>query len=296
MKKISIIIPTINRYQDLKNTVGYLKNQTIQNFEIIIIDQTPKQKFQNLESIDNRIIHIWSAIKSASAARNIGIRRADSAILLFLDDDVIIENNTFLATHLQHFEAPKTSGVFGAVLDVNNPNWRSDRHQFSRWKNNGWLFFPPNFNQKAFVKNGGAGNLSVRKSWTIDVGGMNEQYVKGAHREESDFCLRYTKKYGDLIFDPNCYLIHIGNKKGGIRSWNKNIELKAQHNFDGAIYFIFQCVHIFDQPLHWLVTTKYFFNKKVISRSDLFFPTLKRFSKGILNGIKMRLEGPKYLK
>ena len=191
---LSIVIPTINRYDDLENTISYLFNQSFQQFEIIVIDQTDDGHYKALSSRD-RLVHLREKEKSASRARNIGLCRAKSDLVLFLDDDVIIENEDYLRNVVSHFDDGALSGVVGPIIDVNSKEVRMDRHEWSYNKSWGWLFFPRNYGRSCTINDGGAGNLAVRRKMAIEVGGMDERYVKGAHREESDFNQRYTKKY-----------------------------------------------------------------------------------------------------
>ena len=72
------------------------------------------------------------------------------------------------------------------------------------------------------VRNGASNHLSVRRREALAIGGMDAQFEKGAHREESDFCLRYTDRYGPLLFDPEATLVHLGDQSGGCRTWGIN--------------------------------------------------------------------------
>jgi len=295
---LSIIIPTINRYDDLLNTVNDLFAQSFKNFEILIIDQSDTNNSEIIDTLkQNSIIkYIYSDIKSASAARNIGIEKSKGAILLFLDDDVIIKDKEYLSYFISNLEDTTINGVVGPIIDVNTKTIRETRHKWSYNKNWGWLFFPRNYNKKCRINDGGAGNLCVRKASAIEIGGMDENYVKGAHREEADFNFRYTKKFGWYQFDPRCSLIHIGRKTGGVRSWNKNVKTKAQHHFDGAIYFVLKNVKLQHYPAHIFSTFFFFFyRKEILSRPDLFFITFFKLIKGFFNALYLLKKGAHYL-
>ena len=296
---ISIIIPTINRYSDLKNTIKYLKDQSITDFEIIIIDQSDKIIFEDLTKLDNRIIHFHTENKSASAARNQGILKSKNDILLFLDDDVIIQNTNFLHYHLlPYMEDEKLSGIFGSVLELRvNQKPTLKRHIWSHNDDWGWLFFPQNYDKFARVNSARSCNLSVRKRFAIDVGGMDENYSKGAHREEADFCFRLTKKYGSLLFSPKARLIHIGNATGGIRSWDASKRsIHAQQHFDGALYFVFKNVALIHFGPHFIsILLFFFYRKEFMKKPHLIFIAVYRLIVAIRNAIRLLLKEPKYL-
>jgi glycosyltransferase involved in cell wall biosynthesis len=265
MCEISIVIPTLNRYDCLKNTIKDLYNQSVQNFEIIIIDQTDRNKAQKV--IGDKICYILQKEKSASKARNKGLVISKAKIVLFIDDDVIIENKDFLKNHIKHYTNPKNSGVSGATLSMDNKFCDTLPKKVLK-KHIGWMFFPGNYNKPYIISNGRSCNLSVRKSFALAIGGMDERFDKGAYREESDFCLRLTKKYGKLIYDPDCYLIHIGNTTGGIRSWtsSKGIIHTYQHMF-GSWYFMFKNLPLYTWfEYSWYMLRRFILHKKLIHR------------------------------
>ena len=296
--KLSIVIPTINRYDDLEKTIGYLQKQNFEKYEILIIDQTDQIKSRDLTFLDQRVEQIYEDEKSASKARNIGLKRAKGDVVLFLDDDVIIESSAYLTHILSHFDNPNCSGVVGPIIPFSDQQLRYTRHALSHNKNWGWLFFPRNYGKNCKINDGGAGNLSVRRSWAIEVGGMDENYRKGAHREESDFNVRYTGKFGWYDYDTNCALVHIGRRTGGIRNWDtiKSSAIKAQHHYIGFFYFLIKNVSIRFWVPHLLSGIMFFFFRKdLIIRPWLFLLSVWRFLKGFVHGIILYKKGPKYI-
>lgn len=292
--EISIIIPTINRYEDLYNTLNDLKTQTFQNYEILIIDQTDKEKAIEVNSEKTR--YFWKDFKSASKARNVALLEAHAPIILYLDDDVIINNKDFIQHHLSHFKNPKVAGVSGAILNTDE-KWATVLPNKAKKKYLGWIYFPRNYNQLSTICDGGAGNLSVRKDWAIAIGGMDENYDKGAYREESDFCLRYTKKYGNLIYDPKAYLVHIGNPKGGTRSWkNSSGIIHAKQHMFGAWYFMFKRLPFIVWPEYsYLTVRRFIFHKKLLSRFYLLPLATIRFSSALCLAVIKSLKKPKFI-
>lgn len=240
--KLSVVIPTLGRDEVLFDTIDYLENQTLDrnNWELLVIIQSKDSvdrfnEKQNKWNINIKVI--FSPAPNASLARNIGLIEAKGEYVLFLDDDLIIENTNFLKAHIDGFNDKKVSGVFGQVLDPGVPE-RKDRHNWSYKKHIGWMFFPPNYNKKTYLDNGGAGNLSVNKEKALSIKGMDILFNKGAHREESEFCLRYTRKFGPILFEPAASVIHLGAAKGGSRNWGKNEGIHPKHHVFGEWYFI----------------------------------------------------------
>lgn len=91
---VSVIIPTHNRVDDLKNAVASVLEQSYQNMELIIIangcqDHTATL-IKQIKKNDPRqcIVYLeFEQILGAAKARNIGIDRARGEYIAFLDDD-----------------------------------------------------------------------------------------------------------------------------------------------------------------------------------------------------------------
>jgi len=288
--KLSIIIPTIGRKEELFNTLKDLGNQNFEHnqWECLIIAQSEVDKTHLFKIAKDYRINLtlyFLEEKNASLARNIGLLESKGEIVLFLDDDLVIKSSCFLSNHLANFSNENLPGVFGQVLDPDELI-RDNRHPMSFKKWAGWLYFPPNYNKPAMIANGGAGNLSVRKAWSIDVGGMDANFDKGAHREESDFCLRLTRKYGLLKFDPDCSIIHLGATTGGCRSWGMNAGIHPIHHIKGEWYFILNglkhgTIKIYELHHHFFVL----FNRQIWN------PHNKRNIKYVIKAIIHSLNG-----
>lgn len=291
---LSIIIATINRYADLVNTISDLEKQTFQDFEILIIDQTkdvPPPLFTN-----PKIRYFKQDELSASKARNTGISQATGKILLFIDDDVKISNKQFLQSYVTSYvNNPQLAGVTGPVLSSHNPELRNHRHWLSRNNQWGWLFFPPNYGITCMLNSAVSCNMSVRRKYAIDVGGMDENYVKGAHREESDFNERLTKRYGPYLYNTECALWHIGNPNGGIRTW-KETKVKPQHHFDSSWYFLFRNVRLIHYPQHLFSMGLFFVvQEKIMFKPKALLITLVRCVKGFIHAVRLIRKQPKTL-
>ncbi len=89
---VSIIIPTYNRQDLLKESVESVINQTYKNIELIIVDDgsidNTKAVVENYLS-DPRVKYIYQINKGLGEARNNGILNSKGNYLMFLDDDDI---------------------------------------------------------------------------------------------------------------------------------------------------------------------------------------------------------------
>tara|TARA_X000000950_G_C13918648_1_gene662282 strand:+ start:5610 stop:6329 length:720 start_codon:yes stop_codon:yes gene_type:complete len=98
MEKVSVIIPTFNRFKYLLNTIESVKNQTYSNLEIIVINDNSTQKEYydyDWESHKIIIIHLDQNSKNkfgyacAGYVRNKGIEKSTGKYIAFCDDDDI---------------------------------------------------------------------------------------------------------------------------------------------------------------------------------------------------------------
>lgn len=86
---VSVVIPAYNAAKTIQSTVQSVLGQTIQNFEIIVIDDGSKDNtIEVAESIkDSRVKVLPQQNGGASAARNIGIKASQGKYIAFLDAD-----------------------------------------------------------------------------------------------------------------------------------------------------------------------------------------------------------------
>jgi len=96
---VSIIVPTFNRIDLLKETVNAILKQTYQIFEILIINDCSKdynfETYKQLEGLDDRITvyNLEHNLGAAGLVRNYGIEKSNGTYIAFCDDDDLwIEN------------------------------------------------------------------------------------------------------------------------------------------------------------------------------------------------------------
>jgi len=100
--KYSIIIPTYNRVKKLKRAVNSVFRQSVNNWELIIVDDgsTDETKEYVHSITDSRIIYVYQDNQGPAASRNAGIRKAQGQYICFLDSD-----DEYFSDHLESFDA-----------------------------------------------------------------------------------------------------------------------------------------------------------------------------------------------
>jgi|688.fasta_scaffold498533_2 GT2 family glycosyltransferase len=120
MNLISVIIPTINAPIKLYHLIKILNNQNYKcKFEILIINQSLKNGFDEAFYRSNNCKYFKVAFKNLSEAKNFGIRKSISEYISFLDDDVIVKKN-FFTKAINFFENNNCSILFGNIINVKN--------------------------------------------------------------------------------------------------------------------------------------------------------------------------------
>jgi glycosyltransferase involved in cell wall biosynthesis len=85
----SIVMPTYNRAQLLERPIQSVLDQSLQDWELIVIDDGSEDNTALIVNNfkDSRITYYYQENRGRSAARNAGIRHSKGKMLCFLDDD-----------------------------------------------------------------------------------------------------------------------------------------------------------------------------------------------------------------
>jgi len=118
---VSVVIPTLNRPKHLKKALNSLLAQTILPHEVIIVDQSEDSETEKL-IIEERPVFLTKRVdlkyirerkESANHARNVGWRATVGNIVLFLDDDMILDKQYISEILEVYREHPNAIGVQG---------------------------------------------------------------------------------------------------------------------------------------------------------------------------------------
>ena len=116
--ELTVIIPTKNRAADLGATIKSLASQSLLPSQLVIVDQSDVPSFQGGLPFELTYIHD-PHIKGLTEARNRGMEKSTGQIWLFLDDDVVMEQN--FTEHLLSTYGPGVTGVSGIITNYSKP-------------------------------------------------------------------------------------------------------------------------------------------------------------------------------
>lgn len=200
---VSVIIPTLNRYDYLKDVLADLEQQDYPNFEVLICDQTApvNHSFYEGWSLDIRLIP--QEEKALWLARNRCIQEAKGAYILLFDDDSRVEAD-WIAQHLKALDYHKVN-ISAGVTDTLVGGGLSQKSAY--------FHFSDVFD---------TGNAMVHKEVFHNVGLFDRQFEK-QRMGDGEFGLRAFLNGYRLISNPGAKRIHLKVGTGGLRqmgSWD----------------------------------------------------------------------------
>ena len=165
--KISVVILSWNRKADLEITLGNLLKQTINNFEIIVVDNDSHDGSQEMvETKFPKVILIKLPKNLGMGAWNIGAMNAKGDYLVFLDDDSFPENNAFKKIIKKFDNDPSLGAISGLIYNLNTGKI---------WDAFGWFGLDEKPKSKQVISFIGCG-VAFRKDLFLKVGGYDMDY------------------------------------------------------------------------------------------------------------------------
>jgi glycosyltransferase involved in cell wall biosynthesis len=237
---VSIAIPTFHREEVLIDTVRAVLALSPRAGEVLIVDQTsehPRAVREQLAAWDEEGSIRWIRLPRPSipASMNHALHAALGKIVLFLDDDLVPDRG-LIAAHVRHYGDNRVWAVAGQVLQ---PGQVAQQRTRPVWQRGIWrdLNFPFNSTSPCRISNCMAGNLSVRRTRAIELGGFDENFISLAYRFETDFARRLTDGGGEIQFSPDASIRHLQAPRGGTRVYGMHRTTCKPDHAVGDYYF-----------------------------------------------------------
>ncbi|MCW4007342.1 MAG: glycosyltransferase [Candidatus Bathyarchaeota archaeon] len=238
--EVSIIIPTRNRSEKLERLLYSILTQSIHVNEVIVVDDS--DDFRTTELIERLrsyflekgiiIRHFVSSkneVKSISRARNLGAKKAKGDILLFLDDDVILDKN-YVKKILEVFELyPTALGVQGTVVNFPYSHlenslkkafyyWHAEINR-CRMLPSGKTTYACNLNKIISCEWLFGLNVAYRKE-IFDKFYFNEKLLGYSLGEDKEFSFKIHKVYPNSLFQtPYAKVYHDNFPTKNLNKW-----------------------------------------------------------------------------
>ncbi len=227
----SIVIATYGRSSNIVNdtlmSILDDKSSTLVK-EIIVVDQNESKL-----NLDYNTVHIMLEKPSLTKARNLGAKQARNEHLIFFDDDVIVQENTF-----EKFKEAFELGVhFVAGREILPESFQKEERKnvIKRFKSfirsivlntqpnpvanitfNGFFFCDFSYDKRMInnIDTVRGCIFGVKKSCFHEVQGFDENFQGNALREESDFILRLRANGYSGVFQPGASVLHLRQSGG----------------------------------------------------------------------------------
>lgn len=200
---VSVIIPTLNRYEYLKDVLSDLEKQEYTNFEVIVIDQSEPYQEAFYDAFNLDITLCYQEEKALWLARNTAIKLSKGELILLFDDDSRVEPN-WISNHIKcidFFNAEISSGVSISVVGAQVPQ------NYSFFRRSDQL---------------DTGNVLIKKSIFKSIGLFDRQFEK-QRMGDGEFGLRAHINGFLNVSNPHAKRLHLKVGSGGLRemgSWD----------------------------------------------------------------------------
>src|SRR5262245_21742890 len=88
MSLFSVVVPSFNRVEFLRNALGSVFSQWFREFEVIVVDDgSTDGTWDYLQSLEPQVKRFRQVNRGPGAARNLGACQATGTYLAFLDSD-----------------------------------------------------------------------------------------------------------------------------------------------------------------------------------------------------------------
>jgi GT2 family glycosyltransferase len=197
---VSVVVPTAGRVEPLRACLASLAACRPQAAEILVVDQSGDARVATLvdgfASIGARVLACDGT--GVARGRNDGIRAAAHDAVLVTDDDCTVPPDWVATAWRLHARRPGAI-VTGRVLPVGDaravPSTKDDpvSHDFTGQTHGGALF--PN-------------NMVLPRAAVLAIGGFDERFGPAEAAEDNEFCYRWLRRGGELVYEPSLTVWH----------------------------------------------------------------------------------------
>jgi len=208
MNFVSIVICTYNRAELLERCLDYLQYQTVQNFEVIVVNGPSTDGTEAvLERYRDRIKVGRNPEANLSKSRNLGIELADGDLIAFIDDDALPFDD-WVATLLDEFNRrPSTLGALGGpVYYAGTLDWQTQDIGFNKLAEARINIPSSEIGRDGWVRSLLGTNTCFRAEALRAVAGFDEQF--DYFLDESELCFRMQARGWLVGYCPELYLRH----------------------------------------------------------------------------------------
>jgi glycosyltransferase involved in cell wall biosynthesis len=212
--KVALILPTLNREKVLCDTIESVLSLDPIPDEIWVIDQSSSHATATeaylKESCGRGVNIVQLPEPGVCFARNLGAALSDADILIFIDDDVLIDTVDFVEAHRKVYVNPDIHAVWGQIRGPDQDTTDILENPAQIPQNYAYGIEKINFLISA--------NHSIRRDVMLETGGYDEGFAGRTYaNEDGDFGFRLYNQGYRIDFEPTASLIHLQAPSGGNR-------------------------------------------------------------------------------
>jgi GT2 family glycosyltransferase len=232
---VTVIIGTKERPEDVRRAIPSVLRSDYQNFEFLIIDQSPDERTQEVVQAfakdDPRIKYVRDARQGLARAQNLAMRLASTEIIAITDDDCEVDVG-WLRSIVRAFQEDSELGLlFGEVTPeegYEDQGFIVGYHIKKRRRLRGRM--------AKRLDGGISASMAVRRQAWQAVQGMDEVLGPGSYFpncEDGDFAYRVLKAGFPMLHLPEARVLHYG-----LREWSGGSQLTRRTYMSiAAAYF-----------------------------------------------------------
>ena len=232
--KVSVIIGTRNQADCLNTAIASVLSNTYQNFEILIIDESPDNLTEKIAQLyvaqDQRVKYFHILTKGRTKGLNYGIKISQGEIIAITDSDCQVAPDWLEKIIFVFNRYPDVDMVYGSLIpEIDSQN---------RWFVPGVMLKDRIFSgpRSKIFENGMGGNMAMRKRLFARIGYFDQFLGPGTlfcGGDDWDFSYRVLKNGFKVAHSSMVKVRHLGRRD--ILQWKKL--LKEYRVSDAAVFF-----------------------------------------------------------
>jgi glucosyl-dolichyl phosphate glucuronosyltransferase len=267
LPKISIVICTRDRSQDLADLLSTIFEQNYAPLEVIIVDDSrdnsTKTVCDNFASKNvSKLLFCVGSQEGLTAARNLGIKAAKGDVILFLDDDILLNRSVFKSIAEFLRDNPSAMGVQPRILPVKLDNrdmsgFQNAIHKAlmiyyftkdeSRARRSGSFVYPQPLTKTISVQRFSGCCCCYRREVFVSES-FDTNLKRWGFSEDLDFSYRAYKKNPEALYIvPSITVVHKSSPEG-------RLELKSTINMRTVYWFYLFFKNMFNSSILNLAT------------------------------------------
>jgi ubiquinone/menaquinone biosynthesis C-methylase UbiE/GT2 family glycosyltransferase len=242
---IEITVSTYNRPDEMKVFLDSVLSLSLMPNKILIVDAGTKSinynDYENILAEKNIILKVIKTPCGLTLARNIGIINSTCDLVLFSDDDVVLEKDYFIEA-IKVFENDKMHEIGGLTGNLENFKLRVSKLPLLFRK----LFYLPIDSEGKILKSGWANGLNYFTKSSGEICWLNgcnmffrkevfdyflfDENLKRFSIEDLDYSIRVSKKY-KLFYCVSAKYSHFPSSASRIGNRDKYLMLMRNHHY-----------------------------------------------------------------